>query len=185
MLTYVDHHPDGGDANDEDDSLSDAPCGVCVQTSHYYSKKYLVVSYFQSSARWACGLVFEDGAYFVENIRNSEVRAICPVDRSWNVSMEAFHLKVSNVTWVERDASKEWKSGRTVNMLSKYRVTSPMRQTSEMVRKDLFYNSMEPWFGHPRPDPHILFAACGMLCFHLSMSVLLFFFESTVVVGSW
>ena len=39
MLTYVDHHPDGGDANDEDDSLSDAPCGVCVQTSHYYLKK--------------------------------------------------------------------------------------------------------------------------------------------------
>ena len=174
MLTYVDHHPDGGDANDdEDDSLSDAPCGVCVQTSHYYLKKKLVVSYFQS---------FEDGAYFVENIRNSEARAICPVDRSWNVSMEAFHLKVSNVTWVERDASKEWKSGRAVNMLCKYRVTSPMRQTSEMVRKDLFFNSMEHWFGHPRPDPHILFAACGMLCFHLSISVLLFFL---IYCSSW
>ena len=39
MLTYVDYHPDNdGDASHEDDSVSDVPCVVCVQFSHYLKK---------------------------------------------------------------------------------------------------------------------------------------------------
>lgn len=39
MLTYVNYYPDNdGDASHEDDSLSDVPCVVCVQFSHYWKK---------------------------------------------------------------------------------------------------------------------------------------------------
>lgn len=94
MLIINDYHPDNhGDASHEDDSLSDVPCVVCIQFSHYLKKKRSLDK--QNILFRRLHLAPPKHAEKTP----SEARGICPVECSWNVSMEAFHPKVSNVTW--------------------------------------------------------------------------------------